>query len=259
MEPITTAALIAGGSSLLGSAGSAAATSSMNKKTRKWSEMMWEKQRANENANWDKANAYNSPSAVMERLKAAGLNPYMVYGDQSSWSGGTASPAGTPSAPSWSPKPVDVGAPISAGISSYYNTRLQAAQLDNVKSQNQLIAAQTYKTIMDGSSSEFDVGVKRELRDTSLEAAKWQLEKLQNETTNEISRGRVLEGTVKMQDADLGLKELANKEARERIENLRRTGALQDFEINLRKQGISTSDPVYLRVLTQWLTKMNVL
>lgn len=30
---------------------------------------------------WNKANAYNAPEAQMERLKAAGLNPNMVYGN----------------------------------------------------------------------------------------------------------------------------------------------------------------------------------
>lgn len=34
---------------------------------------------------WDRQNAYNSPTAQMERLKEAGLNPYLMYG------GGTAS------------------------------------------------------------------------------------------------------------------------------------------------------------------------
>lgn len=33
---------------------------------------------------WNKANAYNAPQAQMERLKAAGLNPNMIYGSGSS-------------------------------------------------------------------------------------------------------------------------------------------------------------------------------
>lgn len=48
--------------------------------------------------NWERQNAYNDPSAAMARLKAAGLNPNMVYGTGTA-TGGTAGAVGGASAP----------------------------------------------------------------------------------------------------------------------------------------------------------------
>lgn len=48
---------------------------------------------------WDYQNAYNTPQAQMERLKAAGLNPYLIYGSGSA-SAGNAAPIDSTEVPS---------------------------------------------------------------------------------------------------------------------------------------------------------------
>lgn len=68
-----------------------------NQLNRNWEEKMWNAQ-----------NLYNSPSAMMQRYKEAGLNPYLVQKDGSSAIGsasssGTPSMVGAPSMPSISP------------------------------------------------------------------------------------------------------------------------------------------------------------
>lgn len=50
--------------------------------------------------NWNRENAYNSPKAQMERLKAAGLNPNLVYGSGAAGVSGLGGSIDTPSAPS---------------------------------------------------------------------------------------------------------------------------------------------------------------
>jgi hypothetical protein len=51
----------------------------MNRATRKWNERMYSKQREDALADWARTNEYNSPLQQMQRLKAAGLNPNLVY------------------------------------------------------------------------------------------------------------------------------------------------------------------------------------
>lgn len=52
-----------------------------NKKAYKYSRRMAEYQNAWNLDQWNRANAYNAPSAQMQRLKDAGLNPNLVYGN----------------------------------------------------------------------------------------------------------------------------------------------------------------------------------
>lgn len=90
MEPATTAALIGGAATIIGEGTSAIGQSSLNKKTRQfnaeqaeiqrnWSEKMYNAQNAWNYEMWQKQNEYNSPSAQVERLREAGLNP-LFYG-----------------------------------------------------------------------------------------------------------------------------------------------------------------------------------
>lgn len=51
----------------------------MNTATRKWNERMYGVQRKDALADWAMQNEYNSPLQQMARLKAAGLNPNLVY------------------------------------------------------------------------------------------------------------------------------------------------------------------------------------
>lgn len=89
-----------------------------------------------EDRNWEKMNQYNSPQAQMERLKAAGLNPNLVYGNGSAV-------ATTNSAPkSQEVKPSN----LSQGVMNYANIKQTQLQNDNLEAQNELIRAQVDKT-----------------------------------------------------------------------------------------------------------------
>lgn len=83
-------AIIGGAATVIGAGTSAVAQSSLNKKTREfnreeaekqrlWSEEMYNRQNAWNYEMWQKQNEYNSPTAQVERLRDAGLNP-LYYG-----------------------------------------------------------------------------------------------------------------------------------------------------------------------------------
>jgi len=71
-------ALIIGGASIAANAGIQAG---QNKKSRKWASEEAEKAYRRNLEQWERENAYNDPSAKMARLKAAGLNPNLAYGN----------------------------------------------------------------------------------------------------------------------------------------------------------------------------------
>ena len=72
MDPFTLSAIIGGSSSVL-NIGSQLGTNASN---RKYALEMYDRQRADALADWNRQNQYNSPSAVMQRYKEAGLSPH---------------------------------------------------------------------------------------------------------------------------------------------------------------------------------------
>lgn len=88
---------------------------------------------------WKQSNDYNSPERQMERLKAAGLNPNLVYGT-GNVSGQSSSPS--PKAHVATVKPVLEGMqPLNtmAMISQYQDIKTRQAQTDNIKANTELV------------------------------------------------------------------------------------------------------------------------
>lgn len=90
---------------------------------RDWSSAEAEKNRRFQNDMWEKSNAYNSPEQQMARLKEAGLNPNMMYGDSSQMAAATPMSGATASAGS---------AASVSGIEGLFNS----AQIENMRSQS---------------------------------------------------------------------------------------------------------------------------
>ena len=91
------APLIAGAASVLGQGINAYSTGKMNKRAERFAIKSYLTQRKDTLSDWNMQNEYNSPSAAMERLRKAGLNPNLVYGDGNAIQ--SASPIKSPDAP----------------------------------------------------------------------------------------------------------------------------------------------------------------
>lgn len=129
---------------------------------------------------WNLQNEYNSPTQQMARIRAAGLNPNLVYGN-----GVTGNSAG--STPQY--EPAKFNAPtmqayrgwnlgISDAISQFLAYRTVKAQVDNMEAQNSLIRQQTAteatkqaNIAASTSRSEFDLNMAKELKDVSVSSA----------------------------------------------------------------------------------------
>ncbi|AXL14927.1 DNA pilot protein [Microviridae sp.] len=85
---------------------------------------------------WNRSNQYNAPSEQMARLKEAGLNPNLVYGN-GSVVGNTSGQQ-----PKYNAPTVDYSGQLPVQLpdmlSAYQNFELKQAQIDNVKAQARL-------------------------------------------------------------------------------------------------------------------------
>lgn len=183
--------IISGVGSLLGNLGSSAMNNKAAQDTNKANmeiakyQAQWQQQE-NEKAYqrslnmWNLQNEYNSPTQQMARIRAAGLNPNLVYGN-----GVTGNSAG--STPQY--EPAKFNAPtmqayrgwnlgISDAISQFLAYRTVKAQVDNMEAQNGLIRQQTAteatrqaNIAASTSRSEFDLNMAKELKDVSVSSA----------------------------------------------------------------------------------------
>lgn len=169
--PFPIAAALSAGGNILSQGINAAVQSGMNRKTRKWNEHMYNIQRGHALEDWNRQNAYDHPSAQMARFKDAGLNPHLIYGQQ------TQSPSvRSTDVKSWSPEAPQFDLGSTSG--QYFNTQIQQAQIDNLREDNRLKQAQALatlasaeKTEVDMHSTEFDLAIKQLLKDITIESA----------------------------------------------------------------------------------------
>lgn len=131
------AALIAAGASIY----SASVANKNNKRTIEANKQQAEYAYSKELEMWNRQNDYNNPLAVMNRLKAAGLNPNLIYGSGSG-AGGQASQMPKYNAPTlqYNQQPI-VNVPEMMGI--YQNFAMKQAQINNVKAQTDNINTKT--------------------------------------------------------------------------------------------------------------------
>lgn len=268
MEPVTTAAAITAGVSALSGGAQAYATGKQNKKSRAFSREMYEKTKADNIQFWNMQNEYNSPEKQMERLKAAGLNPNMVYDK-----GGAVQAAGNIATPD-----VQGGqfrtpefTQISNPIQGYFDTKIKQAQYDNLKAANTtmqqealLKAAETLRitaatkgqsiaNLLAETNFQYSVEGARLANEATRANTQFTLD---SNTRAQLMSGKQLQ--LIGEDVLLRAQQRANTiqdrmNAKQMLENLRKEGTLKDFDINLRKMGLNPSDPTYLRVATEAL------
>jgi len=275
MEPVT-AGLITAGIAAAGTGTQAYAQGRMNKKTREWNEKMYNLQRQHSLQDWAMQNQYNSPEQQMQRLKMAGLNPAMVYGkgtidNQTGTVRSTDVKGWNPQVPNY-----NLGQIAQAGVSTYFDTRIKNQELDNLKTINTVNlqeaaykAAQTAGTVQATAKSKFELELAQELRQISLQAAEAGLRKINVETDIALDRNEreKLKNNMDLKTGEINLQKTAveilqtkaqtAKTWQERasimqgISNLRKTGELQQIEIELRKKGVNPNDSMWERILGQ--------
>lgn len=163
----------------------------MNAKNRKWSEQRYDVQRKDALSDWAMQNEYNSPQAQMQRLKAAGLNPNMVYGSGTVAGNASSAPHETTTPPFRGEAPqLDPGS-----VFAPLDMEIKRQQLENLKTQKHVMNADIIKKTADvgrtGIMTErgkFDLGLAQDLRDTTLETASANLRSVGTRTELAVSQ-----------------------------------------------------------------------
>lgn len=233
-----------------------------NAKDRQFQWDMYWQQRADAKSDWAAQNEYNSPEQQMIRLKQAGLNPHLVYGkgadataDQirSSQPGGGSQPA-----------PKLENDFMSPAGNSMVQMMLVNAQLENMRAQTLNTQASTMGIFQKTARDKFDLEQADRLKDEVFHS-----QILQNNLVNaqEISTMHSNDRANQLQP--LTIQKMANeilqqelqrtktdaerREIEARIKNIQNDTELKELDIALKRNGIQPSDPIYMRILAQYL------
>lgn len=216
--PFPIGAAIQGGSAVLGtvlggifgnkSQNSAnAANLQINRENNAFNERMMQKQLDYNTDMWNKQNAYNAPSSQVQRLKEAGLNPYLMMSNGNQI--GTASSANSASMASASGNANMQGFDPSSGISNgvnaiggaianYIAAKKAEGEIANMNMQNGLLQQQIIAMSKDNEYKSF-------MNDEMLRGFKFDNYKKSAEYENQLWSNRYQQETF---NSDVGIKRL---------------------------------------------------
>jgi len=237
------------------------------RKNNEYNEGMWNKQNEYNQKLWNQQNEYDSPTQQMERFRAAGLNPNLIYGQMSNGGGISTAQAemsspnkagGTARAESnqYEGKQ-NVNFDLVSGIMAGIELDNKQAQTNNLEALNKvyeedanLRAVQVAETGTRIAGMQTDNRLKTELYQTSVDAAKESLRSVKTQTDISLQRNE--------REAALNASNLS--EAAERIATMRQGRIteqqkqnLNELDLNLKRMGVQPGDAMFFRVLGQFL------
>lgn len=221
MNPTVAGGLIGAGGSLLSSIFNLFGQRSANKANMELAKYNWQQQIAM----WERNNEYNTPENQMKRLMAAGLNPNLMYGQGNT---GNSTSVPTPQLPHVDPYRMDdPSAAIIRGMQYGRDLELQESQIKNNEALAQYntekAVTETYNRAMkalDIEGGKFDLDLKRELRQNTIDLAFNRLAKEQEtlgglQLSNEFNRrtmdARVQDTVLKPQQRLAQIEEIRSK------------------------------------------------
>lgn len=265
--------IISGATQLIGNLLTNASVAKQNRKSRRFAEGMYERQKQDNIDFWRMQNSYNDPSAQMQRLRDAGLNPALIYGSNASGASGAAGSIDAPKVVDPDFNPADfsgAGAAAATTINSIYDLRIKKNQSNNLAAQNDLIAeqaklaaAQRFKTLTEDARGRLGYKLDKELYEVNVEAAREALRQTTTATDvmeSQNQRDLQMHGVRYRRELEqLAIDKVRRSiapyqldEARERVRSLIRDNKIKDFEIMLNDLGLTKGSGVYFRLLSVW-------
>lgn len=259
--PFPAAAAIGAGGDLLGSAVNAISTGLTNRAQRRWSEKMYDRQYQDNIRFWNLQNEYNAPEAQMNRYKAAGLNPNLVYGSGSS--AGTASSISTPDVQPVQYRTPDIGSGISGALNTlarYQDFQIKQAQIDIMKQQGNNLALQNMGMEFKNQILGLDYADKEKMLPTRQATEVARLKQIGANTDFTINQQQLntVKNAADVKTALSGLLSMEEQRAKSRTEraqieqatrNLKKDEALKNIDIELRQIGVMPGSPAWMNVV----------
>ena len=261
-----------GGIELATNVGNALLQNKSNKDNMGYQTQMYDKQRADALTDWQRNADYNSPTAIMARYKAAGLNPNLIYGN------GTNAQAQMPraaSATSSNIAPMKIDSSKMGDIlSQQIILNKQKPEIDNLKASSGLIEAQTQLTKYNSLKTLQEIpNVQANTNKTTTETSNLQssfpvtLEKLKADLVKTIqdtlsARDSNTRENTKLQPTIDNLKASTFKTkvdtlvSAETIKKIQEDTTFIKLENELRKGGASFRDPLWQRQLSDAVDKI---
>lgn len=250
-----------------------------NQAARDFSLQMYQTQRRDALDDWNMVSQYNSPQAQMDRYKAAGLNPNLIYGQQNNSPVVRSSDMAPyrPEAARYS------GEFAQQGFMQIYDMRVKDAQINSLQAQLAVqqqdailraaqvanTVASTSKTEQDTAQGKFNLSVAEQLKGITLETAAANLQKMLADTKYTINQDERAAATNAMSLREAGERILNYRMDRAKtqderamirnqmqllptqLENMKKEGQLKDLDINLKKIGVQPGDNLVFRILAQ--------
>lgn len=275
--------IISGGAGIIGNLVNSWFTGRANQQGKQYSQEMYERQRADALSDWNRNNAYNSPAAQMARFKEAGLNPNLIYGQSN-----TGQPVRSSSVENWKPNAPQIDTSfVAPSIMQYYDIQQKEAQTDNiqaatriaiedlnlrkVQTANAILGTEGIKT--ENAQKQFNLSLGEALRPATLEKAQQEVINLkaeeeskrantmytieQNARASELNKANVakIASEILTLETQRAKTEQEKANLQQAAELLTQQWFLNEYEINLNKEGIQKSDNAVMREAQRLLNK----
>lgn len=254
------AAGIAGAAALGSAATGAISAGKMNKRAVNYAREAWEKQGVRDVEYFNMQNAYNDPSAQMQRLKDANLNPNLVYGEGAVANSSKAPTAGNAPVPDL--KQIDFS-PVSTVVNQALNAQQAQANIARTNAETRAVEARTAGTEFQNQvnqtigiaamanrySTDSDLlSIKQEKANAEFEA--WKASNFANTTFDDPNSP-----LAKAQSAGLQKALVELETARKTGDAIKFQNVVKAYEANLARRGISPNTPWYGKIIGDLILK----
>lgn len=230
--------------------GNYAVSVAANRKQYKYQQKAMAQQQQYNKDLWDYQNAYNSPQQQMERLKAAGLNPRLIYGSGGA-SGGNAGPIAPTEVPAQQAAKMEMPNPVGSYLSARQMDAQYKATMQNLEA-SRVTQELNQTRIALGNLNIMREGLRsknyKDLAQAEVDTQKFVALRSGELFANEKSKGGLMDQ----------LHEFRSKSNPKQIESQRLENAFKENRNRLADMGIYSSDHAAFRVLLQAAHRMGI-